>query len=106
MNPGSPWPPLLLTLVMLASCFVPASVGNRAAKQGLTLLENVGSRSDPPTNFVTNGVVIGVAGGSVSSYVPSLVSDKTMQDLQQAAQAWDAASSGKTRVGLECSLRK
>ncbi|WP_261664415.1 hypothetical protein [Deinococcus sp. Marseille-Q6407] len=88
MNLRSPWPPLLLTLALLASCFVPGSVSNLAAKQGLTLLGEVGQ--DDPHEFVTNGVGIYDSGGSV--YVPSLVSHKTMQDLQRAAQAWDVAN--------------
>ena len=92
MNLRSPWPPLLLSLCLLASCFVGGSPGNLAVKQGLTLLGQAGAHSDPPTNFVTNGVAMGVdESGGVSSYVPSLVSHKTVSDLNAAAQAWDAA---------------
>lgn len=87
MNPRSPWPPLLLAVFMLASCFVPASLGNLALKQGLTRLGEVGR--DDPHEFVTNGVVIHDTGASV--YVPALVSRKTVQDLSAAARAWEAA---------------
>lgn len=86
MNLRSPWPPLLLTLALLASCFVGGSLGNLAVKQGFTALGELG-REDPHA-LVTNGVAMD-EGRSI--YVPMLVSHKTMTDLSAAAQAWDAA---------------
>lgn len=86
MNLRSPWPPLLLSLTMLASCFVGGSPGNLAVKQGLTLLGELG-REDPHA-LVTNGVAMD-EGRAI--YVPMLVSYKTVTDLDAAARAWDAA---------------